>query len=168
MLKLDFVYYYNIGALIALVAILYYCKEYLSPKWTLLLMLALMAFYGRKMPSNIQKNQASRIGVRYNVTWLANQPDSVVIYWYTPEYEDPLDFYVDLRSCHKYSLVTMMQWYLQNNDVKVEDCTEFDPTLKGIWLFPSENDKLFPDTPLPEECQNKVFDAYDIKGYMIE
>lgn len=168
MLKLDFVYYYNIGALIALVAILYYCKEYLSPKWTLLLMLALMAFYGRKMPSNIQKNQASRIGVRDNVTWLANQPDSVVIYWYTPEYEDPLDFYVDLRSCHKYSLVTMMQWYLQNNDVKVEDCTEFDPTLKGIWLFPSENDKLFPDTPLPEECQNKVFDAYDIKGYMIE
>ena len=168
MLKLDFTYYYNIGALIALIAILYYSKEYLSPKWILVRFVALFAFYGRKMPSNIKKNQADRMGFREGVTWLAKQSDSTAIYWFTPEYEDPMDFQVDLRNCHKYSLETMMQWYLQDNNVKVTECAEFNPTLKGIWLFPIENTKLFPDMPMPEECQNKVFDAYDIKGYMVE
>lgn len=168
MLKLDFTYYYNIGSLIALTAILYYSKEYLSQKWVFVLFLALFAFYGRKMPSNISKNQKDRIGCRDGVTWLAEQSDSTAIYWFTPEYEDPMDFQVDLRNCHKYSLETMMQWYLQNNNVKVTECTEFDASLKGIWLFPGENNKLFPDMPTPDECQNKVFDAYDIKGYMVE
>ncbi len=168
MLKLDFTYYYNIGSLIALVAILYYCKENLSPKWILLLMLAMMAFYGRKMPSNIKHNQTDRVKVKENVTWLANQPDSIAVYWYTPEYEDPMDFLVDLRRCHKYSLITMMQWYLQDSNVEIKDCIEFDPLLKGIWLFPGENKKLFPNSSIPENCQEKVFDAYDIEGYLVE
>ncbi|MBR1481308.1 MAG: hypothetical protein IJ609_05225 [Paludibacteraceae bacterium] len=168
MLKLDFTYYYNIGSLIALTAILYYCREYMSSAWIFVLMFVLMVFYGRKMPSAIKQNQSCRIGVRDGVTWLANQSDSTSIYWFTPEYEDPMHPLVDLRSCHKYSLKTMMQWYLQDNDVEVTDCTQFDASLKGIWLFPGENDKLFPELTTPEPCQEKVFDTYEIKGYRIQ
>lgn len=169
LLKLDFTYYYNIGSLMALTVILYYCKEYIPSKWVApVLMLALALFYGRKIPTNIQKNQSGRISVREGVTWLAEQSDSTSIYWYSPEYEDPMHFLVDLRRCHKYSLETMMQWYLRNNNVHVIDRTEFDPTSKGIWLFPGENDQLFPDSCIPQECQNKVFDTYNIKGYGVK
>ena len=168
MLKLDFTYYYNIGSLIALTAILYYGKENLSPKWVFVLMFILAIFYGRKMPANISKNQTDRIGVRNGVTWLAKQTDSTDIYWYAPEYEDPMYYLVDLRNCHKYSLETMMQWYLQDNSVKVTECAEFEPSLRGIWLFPGENSKLFPDMSVPFECDDRVFDTYDIKGYRVE
>lgn len=167
-LHLDFVYYYNVGVLLALTAILCYSKEYLKPHWAFLLMLALCAFYGRKMPSNIKKNQQARINSSTQITKLANYvQEGVNLYWYAPEYEDSTEFLLDLRSCSRYSTRTYIEWYLQK-DIEIAEQSTFDTNLSGIWLNPDQNNKLFPESDSIFSGLDTVYHAGSATGYLIK
>lgn len=167
-LKLNFTYYYNIGSLIALVAILYFAKEYMKPYWVCLLFAFLALFYGRKYPSIIKKAQTDRVTSRTQITRLADMSKTTPIYWYAPFFEDQEVLWADVRNCQRGRLETIMHWYMQNNDVRIIEKEAYDSSLNGAWLFPCENEKLFPDMEMPEISGEKILDTGGVKGYLVE
>lgn len=168
MLKLNFTYYYNVGVLVALVAVQYYAKEYLKPYWVVLIFVALTLFYGRKLPSIISKSQSDRVESRSYITQLADISKTTTIYWYAPYYEDQEYIWADVRNCQRNRLETIMHWYMRNNDASISEQQEFDFLLSGVWLFPVENEKLFDDYQIPELQGEKLFETEYITGYLIE
>ena len=144
-LKLNFIYYYNIGVLIALVAILYYGNKYLKPQWVGMIFLMLTLFYGRKFPRLINQAQKDRVENRELITYLSDETHGVHIYWYAPYYEDINNLMADERNCQRKRLMTIMKWYKQGEDVLIEEMQAYDSSKEGVWLFPKENEKLFSD-----------------------
>ena len=167
-LKLNFTYYYNIGSLVALVAVLYFAKENLKPYWVCILFVALTLFYGRKYPSVISKAQKDRVTSQTQITQLSETSKTAPIYWFAPYFEDQEVLWADVRNCQRGRLETIMHWYMQNDEVTIVEKEEFDSALKGVWLFPSENEKLFPDMEQPTDIGEKVLDTGGVKGYMVQ
>ena len=167
-LKLNFTYYYTIGALVAMVSFLYYTKEYLKPYWVLAIFVILTMLYGRKYPTIINNAQADRIKSKSQITQLAELSTEMPIYWYAPYYKDQTAHLADVRNSQRERVETILHWYMQNNDIKLIEEENFDSTLKGVWLIPEENEKLFTDYELPIECENKFFDTRGIIGYIVE
>lgn len=167
-IHLDFTYYYNFGALLALTAILFYCKEYLKPYWTLLIVGAFFVLYGYKMPSRIKKNQKERVSTYTHVSQLSESiKQGENVYWYAPEYSDPTDFQVDLRNCQHYRLEAYLEW-LEQHPIPLSEKTAFIPEMQGIWLYPTENDKLFPDSASLFKSHKLLYDVGGIKVYRVE
>ena len=167
-LKLNFTYYYNVGAFVALIAVLYFCKEYLKPHWICVLFVVLAIFYGRKYPSIISKAQKDRITSQSHITQLAETSKKMHIYWFSPYFEDQDNLWADVRNCQRGRLEIILHWYMQSDELTIIEKEDFDESLKGVWLFPCENDKLFPELELPEDIGEKVFDTGGVKGYMVE
>lgn len=167
MLKLNFIYYYNVGVLVALIAIVYYAKD-LKPYWVGLIFVALTLFYGRKFPSTVCKVQSDRVSSRTYITHLADISSTTTLYWYAPYYEDQENLWADVRNCQRSRLETIMHWYMRNNDVSILEQQEFDRTLLGVWLFPVENEKLFEDYELPKGLGEQILETAGITGYMVE
>ena len=167
-LKLNFTYYYNIGSLVALVPILYFAKEYMKPHWVCLLFALLTIFYGRKYPAIIQKSQTDRVSSRTQITELAEMSKTTQLYWYAPYFEDQQVLWADVRNCQRGRLETIMHWYMQNEDVQIIEKEEYDASLTGVWLFPCENEKLFPEMEMPEIAGEMIMDTGGVKGYKVE
>lgn len=168
LIHLNFTYYYNFGALLALTSIICYCREYLKPYWTLLLFGAFFILYGYKMPSRIQHNQNLRISTYTQMCQLSeiiNYGEQV--YWYAPEYSDPTDFYVDLRNCQHGRLVSYLEW-LEQYEEYIPKMSYFEPKLQGIWLYPIENDILFPDSIVLFKDREILYDICGIKAYRVK
>lgn len=166
-LKLDFTYYYNIGSLTALVAILHFLNEKMKPQWIFVLILCLAAFYCRKMPSLIRTVQKIRVETFADVSNLSLYVGKERIFWYAPEYKDAASQWVDLRETTRRRLEIYLSWLL-HQDVRLEERTTFDENVKGIWLFPSENKELCPDDNVIEKVQGEqMFDTRGITGFMI-
>lgn len=167
-LKLDFVYYYNVGALIALVAIICYCNMYLKPHWSLALMLSLSLLYGRKMPSLIEKNQEDRINSSVQIANLTEyMRGGYSLYWYAPIYEDVAIIENDLRDWSYNSLLRYLEWYTQDR-VNIINEVSFDKTKKGIWLNPAINSKQIPHSDTIFVVYKTVYQAADVSGFVIE
>lgn len=167
-LKLNFTYYYNIGSLVALVAVLYFAKEYLKSYWVGILFISLTLFYARKYPTIINNAQKDRIISQSQVTRLAEISPTTPIYWYSPSFADQGVLVADDRNCQRIRLETIMHWYMHDDNVTIIAQEEFDPTLKGVWLFPRENKKLFPNMDQPTDIGEKIIDTRGIKGYVVE
>lgn len=167
-LKLNFTYYYNVGAFVALVAILYFCKENLKPIWICVIFASLTLFYGRKYPSIISKAQKDRITSQSHITQLAETSKTMPLYWFSPYFEDQDNLWADVRNCQRGRLETILHWYMHNEELTIIEKEDFDESLKGVWLFPSENEKLFPELELPKDIGEKVLDTGGVKGYMVE
>lgn len=166
-LRLNFTYYYNIGSLTALVAILYFLNEKLKPQWALVLMFCLAAFYCRKMPTVIRTIHNERTQTYQDVSNLAKCVGNTGVYWYSPEC-DATNQWVDLRLTMRLRLEVYLSWLL-HQDVQLEEKKAFDDNSKGIWLFPSENKEMFPDDNTIEMIQGEqVFTARGILGYRIQ
>ena len=166
-LRLDFTYYYNIGSLTALVAILHFLEEKLKPHWILLIMACLAAFYCRKTPTTIKTFQKERIETFDNVSNLSKYVGIEHIYWYAPDYEDQTNQWVDYRYTTQVSLEVYLSWLL-HQDVHLEEKAVFDDNEKGIWLFPSENKELFPNDKTIEQVQGeKMFSTTGITGFYL-
>lgn len=167
-LHLDFVYYYNFGALIALTSILCYCKEYFKPYLVLVLMLSLSAFYGRKMPSNIKVNQESRIYASTQITKLTEYvEDGYDIYWYAPKYGNVLDMNVEFRNWRRDGVLRYLEWCTQECINFIDEET-FDSTKKGIWLNPYQNTIVLPETDTIFINYPLIYRAGAVSGYLIE
>lgn len=163
-LRLDFTYYYNIGSLTALVAILHFLDEKLKPHGIFLIMACLAAFYCRKIPATIKTYQKERIMTFADVSNLSKYVGIEHIYWFAPDYEDQTNQWVDFRSVTQARLEVYLSWLL-HQDVRLEEKTVFDDNEKGIWLFPSENNALFPNDQTIEQVQGeRMFSARGITG----
>lgn len=166
-LKLDFTYYYNIGSLTALVAILFFLNEKLKAHWLFVLMACIAAFYCRKIPTYVIRFQKERVHAYTDVSNLSKCIGKDDVYWYAPEYEDVSNQWVDLRGTTRIRLEIYLSWLLQQ-DIQLEEKTNYDNS-KGIWLFPAENKELFPDDNTVDMVQGeKVFSARGITGYRIQ
>ena len=166
-LRLDFVYYYNIGSLTALVPILYFLNEKLKPQWIFVLMACIAAFYCRKTPTYIKRIQEERTQTFTNVSNLSKQIGKENVYWYAPGNDNPNNQWADLRSTMKTRLEIYLSWLLQH-DVHIEEKSSFNYE-KGIWMFPKENIELFPDDNTIDMVQGElVFNARGITGYHIQ
>lgn len=168
MLKLNFTYYYNIGSLVALVAVLYFAKEYLRSYWVGIIFAALTLFYGRKYPTIISNAQKERVISQTQITRLAKISKTTPIYWFAPYFENQRVLVASDRRSQRIRLETIMHWYMQNDNITIQEQEEFDSTLKGVWLFPRENKKLFSDMDLPTGIGEEIIDTRGIKGYMVE
>lgn len=163
-LKLNFTYYYNVGSLTALVAVLYFVKDWLRPYWVFVLALGLAVFYGRKLPSRIRENQKARIGTYQGVSYLCDCFGQEKILWYAPQSISPDSFDVMLRDCQRLRLEIYMSWVLRQ-DIQIQEASVFDQDEDAIWLFPSENETLFPDDTIAFGAGEYLFNVCGIKGY---
>lgn len=167
-LRLNFVYYYNVGALVSLAPVLYFLKEWIKPYWVFAVMLAFAAFYGRKFPAKVKTSQEARIETNNAVTTLAEYyVNGSPLYWYAPAYEDASNYLADNRNCQRIRLELYLGWLLQK-DVKIVEEPEFVAEKHGIWLFPCENYKLFPEDHTEKGLSDVLFETSGIKGFVVQ
>lgn len=167
-LGLDFTYYYNVGSQMALVPILQFLNEKLKPTWLIILMACLAVYYCRKMPLTIKTFHKERTQTFAEVSNLSKYIGKEDVFWYAPEYEDSTNLWTDLRSTMRWRLEVYLSWLL-HQDVHIEERMVFNADEKGIWLFPSENKKLFPDDDAANKVQGpQVFSVHDIYGCRVQ
>lgn len=163
-LKLNFTYYYNIGALVGFTASLYFLKDWIKPQWMCLLVFALALFYGRKIPGIIHNSQVARTTVSQAMDALAEKLEAGEnLYWYEPPYEGESLSYLDLRGTSKIRVEVYLSWILQR-DVTIEGRSHYSGE-KGIWMvYPGYGPNLpvTPDDLLECDC---VFSTSGIIGY---
>ena len=166
-LRLNWTLYYNGAALLVLIAILYFSVIYLKEKWTLVLFVFLAAFYGRKIPSSIQKNQQRREFTYREMASLSNKIDDAdAVYWYVPDAVD-YSFELVLRDWKYESLCVYLGWLRYDSDFSIMQMKDFRVEENTLWLMPSENKVLFPDNMKLAEKGRLVFDIFSIQGYQI-
>ena len=86
---------------------------------------------------------------------------------YTPEYDDPTEFLLDLRSCSRYSTQTYIEWYMQQK-IEIVEQSIFDTGISGIWLNPDQNNKLFPESDSIFAGLDTIYHAGSVTGYLIK
>ena len=164
-LKLNFTYYYNIGALVGLTASLYFLRDWLKPIWLCLLMLAFALFYGRKTPALVKKNQTARTYVSRAMETLSKEmEEGNTLYWYEPDYDGPSESYLDMRETSKIRVEVYLGWLLQR-DVKINGRKEFNGE-KGVWMVYPGNEAGLPETPADLAACERLFSTSGIKGYL--
>ena len=166
-LRLKATYYYNIGSLTALVGILNFLNEKLKPQWVFLIMACLATLYCRKIPAIVKIDQKNRITTFEDVSNLSKYVGIEHVYWYAPDYGDQINKWVDLRYTNQMRLEVYLSWLL-HQDVHLDEKTVFDNNEKGIWLFPAENRKLFPDDHTIKQVQGEhMFSSRGVSGFYI-
>ena len=170
LLKLNFILYYTLGAIICIPVILYFLKEYLKPYSVLAVMFVLGVFYGLKIPRAIKNNQNNRIEVADNVNRLTQSIlDGNMVYWYRPlEYKDEQDPKVMGNIWLHFSMESYLKWNLRDETYKMESMEDCDDELKGVWLSTMEAMKLLYEKADCMTNKEKVFDVYGVVGYANE
>ena len=165
-LKLNYTYYYNVGALIGLTASLYFLSDWLKPQWVCLLLLAFALFYGRKIPQVIKKNQTLRVGVFKAMTELSQQMDGgKTLYWFEPPYDGVSPAYLDMRGTSKIRVEVYLSW-LRHTPVSIGGQESFDGK-EGVWLvYPGYGEEDIPKTPVELEACEQIIATSGIKGYL--
>ena len=167
-LKLDFTYYYNLGELVALTALLYFLNQWLKPSWVCLFMVLLMLFYGRKIPGSIERNQSGRTETCLAMDGLVRQWESgTPFYWYAPEYQGSSPSYLDMRGTQRVRMEVYLSW-LMHRDVAIPERVAPDGREKGVWLVYTEPGEDIPETPALLTGCRKVFSLAGIDGYLVE
>ena len=166
-LKLDFTYYYNVGALVGLAASLYFLKGWLKPVWLCLLIVALALFYGRKIPGVINRFQGERTEFSSQMRYLSDQMErQEAIYWYEPVKEDLPQAYLDFQLSARMTVETYLGW-LQRRNVSLQQKQSFDDS-PGIWLIYSGKNGERPVPPEELARYDNVFSIALIYGYLCE
>lgn len=118
-LHLNWTLYYNVPALLSLPAILYFSLYYIKEKWTIVLFVLLALFYGRKIPTSIQKSQHHRKESYASIIRLLEQLDIVeVVYWYAPIVERN-SYELELRDWKHEAINSYLGWLRQAPDYTV-------------------------------------------------
>lgn len=163
-LKLNFTYYYNVGALVGLTACLFFLKDWLKPQWVCLLMLVFALFYGRKIPRLLQSSQSTRERVSETMNYLSGQMDEgETLFWYEPAYEGDSPSYLDMRNTSKIRVEVYLSW-LQRHEVTIPGKKVFDGE-KGIWMVYEVNQPGLPKTPSELTAHDRIVSLDGIKGY---
>ena len=166
-LKLDYTYYYNVGALVGLVASLFFLKYWLKPQWLCLILVAFALFYGRKIPGVVQRFQGERTEVSSQMGILSACLDKQEpVFWYEPMTEDLSADYLDFRESAKMTVEAYLGW-MRQGDVSLERKQTFDNS-SGIWLVYSGKHGEIPKKPEELAQYERVFATSLIYGYQCE
>lgn len=165
LLRLNWTLYYNVSALLALPAILYFSIAYLKEKWTIVLFVLLALLYGYKIPTTIQKNQEHRRSAIREITELSNRIDEAnAVYLYSPEL-DSNSFISGWRSWGYDALTTYLGWIRHDPEFSIASRKDFQYEGNTIWMTCKGNKELFPDNNNMGEL---MFNSSDILGYYIK
>ena len=166
-LKLDYTYYYNVGALVGLTASLYHLKGWIRPEWLCLLMVAFAVFYGRKMPGVVRRFQKERTVVSSQMNLLSDRLDKQEsIFWYEPMTDGLTVEYLDFRESARMTVEAYLGW-LRKGEVSLERRQSFDGS-DGIWLVYSGKHGEIPKKPEEFAPYERVFYTSLIYGYQCE
>ena len=166
-LRLNWTLYYNGAALLVIPPILYFSIHYLKERWTLALFVALALFYGRKIPTTIQKNQKHRKEVYSGITNLSSMIDEAdSVFWYEPKAETN-SYDLVLREWRHISIDTYLGWLRFSPSFKTKEADRFEQIDNSIWLSPSENKYLFPEDSCLLKYGELIFCADSIQGYRV-
>ena len=167
MLRLNWTLYYNSAALLVIPPILYFSIHYLKEKWTLVLFVLLALFYGRKIPTTIQKNQEDRFGVARDVDALSERIDAVsAVYWYAPKPNEG-SYGMVLDEWMYVSLCTYLGWLKYDSEFAIPREKDFRAKENTIWLKYVGNEQLNTADNCLEENGELIFDSSCIKGFYI-
>lgn len=145
MLKLNWVLYYSMASLFMIPAIVHYLHKYIGAKWAWMVVLALALFTFRKVPSYIKENQNSRHSTEEMIKILeSNYNKGNALYWYAPEDDREWCFELDQRAWLYKCLNTQFGWQIGDESYSIQQITTF-ASVKGVYVLPSENNKLFPE-----------------------
>jgi len=166
-LRLNWTLYYNGPALLVLPSILYFSIYYLKERWTLVLFIALALFYGRKIPTTIQKNQKHRSDVYREITSLSTMIDQTSnVFWYGPS-TDEHSYDLILRDWKHHSLDTYLGWLRFEPDFSTTEIENFERIDNSIWLSTIENKQLFPEDSCLLKYGELIFSVDSIQGYRV-
>lgn len=166
-LRLNWTLYYNGAALLVLPSILYFSIHYLKERWTLVLFVTLALFYGRKIPTTIQKNQKHREEVYSGISYLSSMIDEAdSVFWYEPKAET-YSYDLVLREWRHTSIDTYLGWLRCSSDFKTKEAESFERIDNTIWLSPSENKQLFPEDSCLMKYGEMIFCMDSIQGYRV-
>lgn len=166
-LKLDYTYYYNVGALVALTASLHFLDVWLKPQWLCLFLVAIALFYGRKIPGVIRKYQGDRTGVIREMNVLAAQLENQEsIFWYEPKEDGLTPEYLDFEESARMTVEAYLGW-MRQDEVTFERKQSFDSS-PGIWLVYSGKNEEIPSAPDELAPYERVFSVAMIYGYRCE
>lgn len=166
-LKLDYTYYYNVGALVGLTASMHHLRTKLRPEWLCLVMLAFALFYGRKIPGVIQRFQKERTEVSREMSFLSsclNKQESV--FWYEPMLDGWTSEYLDFRESARMTVEAYLGW-MQKGEISLQRKQVFDGS-DGIWLVYSGKHGEMPETPDELAQYERVFATSLIYGYQCQ
>lgn len=161
-LKLNFTYYYNVGVLCAIPAILYYSLRYLKDKWTIALFVVLALFYGRKITGGV-KNLKSRDGAKKTYTELALIASEQPIYFFAPQNEEMTDNDKEGRNWHHAFTQTIVGWYASDPNFIIQEKNVFDGT-EGLWSVYKTDEVIFLKN---DSCLEPILTQGDLKFYQI-
>ena len=166
-LKLDYTYYYNVGALVGLTASLYHLKGWIRLEWVCLLMLTFALFYGRKMPGVVRRFQNERTEVSSQMNILSERLDrQETLFWYEPTRDELTVDYLDFRESARMTVETYLGW-MRKGEVSLERKQSFDGS-NGIWLVYSGKHGEIPKTPEELAQYERIFATSLIYGYQCE
>lgn len=163
-LGLNYTLYYTPAVIVAIPAILYFSKEYLSEKWVLGLFILLALFYVRKVPSQILDTQNARIGTYAKVHQLIDEIGNQTVYFYEPS-ETPLqEWEIPIRGWRKYCLEEVTGWYMKEPNFDIVRINHFANQI-GLWqVVEADQENFLNVCPTAEE----VVDFNDFKIFKVK
>lgn len=160
---MNYTLYYTPAVIVAIPAILYFSKEYLSDKLVLGLFIILALFYCRKIPTQIMDTQSARVGTYQKVHQLIDEIGDQKVYFYEPE-ETPLEEWeLPIRYWRKYCLEEVTGWYKKDPNFDIIRINHFD-NQSGLWqVVEADQENFLNLCPTAE----KVVDFNDFKIFKV-
>ena len=162
-LGLNFTLYYTPGVLVAIPAILYFCKEYLQDKWVLMLFVLLAMFYCRKLPLQIKDTQYARVTTYQKVHQFINEIGDKTVYFYEPKNAELEHWELEVRSIRRFYLEKVTGWYKKDQNFEIIQMTNFE-NQPGLWqVVEADQEQFLQLCPTAKEImdfnnnQSKIF-----------
>ena len=162
-LGLNYTLYYTPAVIVAIPAILYFSKEYLSDKLVLGLFIILALFYCRKIPTQIMDTQSARVGTYQKVHQLIDEIGDQTVYFYELENSSLEPWELDIRSCRKFYLEKVTGWYKNDANFEIVRMKQF-ANESGLWqVIEADYENFIKLCPTAEE----VIDFKDFKIFKV-
>ena len=162
-LGLNYTLYYTPAVIVAIPAILYFSKEYLSDKLVLGLFIILALFYCRKIPTQIMDTQNARVGTYLKVQQLIDKIGDQTVYFYEPEETSLEEWELPIRYWRKYCLEEVTGWYKKDPNFDIICINHFE-NQAGLWqVVEADQEKFLNLCPTAE----KVVDFNDFKIFKV-
>lgn len=127
----------------------------------------LSSFFGRKIPTTIQKNQKHRVEVYRKISFLSEMIDQTSnVFWYGPT-TDKDSYDLILRDWRHHSIDTYLGWLRFEPDFSTTEVEKFDRIDNSIWLSSIDNEFLFPGDSCLLKSGELIFSADGILGYRV-
>ncbi len=163
--KLNFVYYYNLAVITAIPAILYFSIYYFKEIGTFCLFLSLSIFYGIKIPKIIKRVNNERDVCAYIVAQVCTATENYEnVFWYLPKDGVINGYGLELRAWHKHFVESNIAWSSQDKNYYIKGMDSFNDE-PGLWFVDNDDVASFmnrSENPPVEIEAGEYFKCYRI------